>query len=375
MKWKGWSGRYNTWEPEENILDPRLIQIFKRSRLSPASPSKRGPKKKERFPEPDPDPQSEEEDNDTIADDTETESDKIGSAKEDQPPQEKKEKRDTTGKEGIPEKKKSSHNLSIAAELKLPISAAREKSKTPNREISNKTWLSAASPSTTPSSVASTSTVLLPVVVSKVTQSLPDVLDTNSSSSEDQPLSLRELSGTKRKAEVLSKESGKIGVTIKTSPEQPPAPKTCCESAASVAVAPEKPLPAPLSPETPASHPESDTPAVEQQPPAQLQPQPADVVVAAEPCIKIDDNQHVANLQRQQQQQPHPIKDAINNNNTLNKLPQVPVSPRAAPPRLWLPKRRTDQVFITDVTVNLETVTIRECKTERGFFRERDLSC
>lgn len=372
MKWKGWSGRYNTWEPEENILDPRLIQIFKRSRLSPASPSKRGPKKK---PEPDPDPQSEEEDNDTMADDTETESEKIGSAKEDhQPPQEKKEKRDATGKEAIPEKKKSSHNLSVAAELKLPISAAREKSKTPNREITNKTWLSAASPATTPSSVASTSTALLPVAVSKVTPiprpSLPDVLDTNSSSSEDQPLSLREISGTKRKAEVLSKESGKIGVTIKTSPEQPPAPKTCCESAASVAVAPENPLPAPLSPETPASHPESDTPAVEQQPPVQLQPQPADVVVAAEPCPKIDD------LQRQQQQQPHPIKEAINNNNTLNKLPQVPVSPRAAPPRLWLPKaRRTDQVFITDVTVNLETVTIRECKTERGFFRERDLSC
>lgn len=31
-----------------------------------------------------------------------------------------------------------------------------------------------------------------------------------------------------------------------------------------------------------------------------------------------------------------------------------------------------DQVFITDVTVNLKTVTIRECKTEKGFFRERD---
>ncbi|XP_077268935.1 uncharacterized protein LOC143900975 [Temnothorax americanus] len=31
-----------------------------------------------------------------------------------------------------------------------------------------------------------------------------------------------------------------------------------------------------------------------------------------------------------------------------------------------------DQVFITDVTVNLKTVTIKECKTEKGFFRERD---
>ena len=29
VKWKGWSPKYSTWEPEENILDPRLIQLFK----------------------------------------------------------------------------------------------------------------------------------------------------------------------------------------------------------------------------------------------------------------------------------------------------------------------------------------------------------
>ncbi len=30
-----------------------------------------------------------------------------------------------------------------------------------------------------------------------------------------------------------------------------------------------------------------------------------------------------------------------------------------------------DKVFITDVVVDLNTVTIRECSTEKGFFRER----
>lgn len=47
----------------------------------------------------------------------------------------------------------------------------------------------------------------------------------NSSSSEDRPILERlEIAGTKRKAEVLSKESGKIGVTITTSSPTSPLP-------------------------------------------------------------------------------------------------------------------------------------------------------
>ncbi|XP_071129896.1 chromobox protein homolog 8-like isoform X1 [Mytilus edulis] len=44
VKWKGWSPKYNTWEPEENILDSRLIVAFNSS--DEAQPKKRGPKPK-----------------------------------------------------------------------------------------------------------------------------------------------------------------------------------------------------------------------------------------------------------------------------------------------------------------------------------------
>lgn len=47
VKWKGWSQKHNTWEPEENILDSRLIELFENSQRSEGG-NKRGPKRKER---------------------------------------------------------------------------------------------------------------------------------------------------------------------------------------------------------------------------------------------------------------------------------------------------------------------------------------
>uniref|UniRef100_A0A224YQ88 Chromobox protein 8 n=1 Tax=Rhipicephalus zambeziensis TaxID=60191 RepID=A0A224YQ88_9ACAR len=47
VKWRGWSHKYNTWEPEENILDGRLLEAFESSQRDSGS-GKRGQKSKKR---------------------------------------------------------------------------------------------------------------------------------------------------------------------------------------------------------------------------------------------------------------------------------------------------------------------------------------
>uniref|UniRef100_T1JG96 Chromo domain-containing protein n=1 Tax=Strigamia maritima TaxID=126957 RepID=T1JG96_STRMM len=59
--------------------------------------------------------------------------------------------------------------------------------------------------------------------------------------------------------------------------------------------------------------------------------------------------------------------------NGIGSISEPPSPPEVAPPSEYWHKQSpmVDQIFITDVTANLVTVTVRECKTRLGFFRDR----
>nr|SMS16080.1 Polycomb group protein: Polycomb [Drosophila subobscura] len=321
VKWKGWNQRYNTWEPEVNILDRRLIDIYEQSNKSSGTPSKRGLKKKEK--EPDPEPESEEDEYTFTGDDVDTPQATTSSGGHDS---DKKDK----------EKKHHHHHHHHHIKSERSGSRRSESPLTHHHHHHHHESKRQRMDHSSSSNSSSTHNSFVPEA------------DTNSSSSEDQPLI-----GTKRKAEVL-KESGKIGVTIKTSPDGPTP----------------KPQPQIHSHDHQAQKTTSDSSATLK---SEHQNTPLGTEVSSTPAGSGAEEEDVDESGAQSDNNNIP---KLGNTLTLSqKQPLTPLSPRALPPRFWLPAKCniSNRVVITDVTVNLETVTIRECKTERGFFRERDM--
>ncbi|KAJ1530981.1 hypothetical protein ONE63_005817 [Megalurothrips usitatus] len=432
VKWKGWSQKHNTWEPEENILDGRLIDSFEESELKRGdSHSKRGPKKKDT-----------------------SKANERRSTREDPD--------DTVGEESQDEE--SPVTTSVSQSVSKPRTTANSAASTPLPVPSSKSSVShSASSSSISSTLSSLSTNVKPkeekkedddgkkeagtkassspscktqVDVKPDAEKLPVAghpppaetkLSDSTSPKEDKEKDKEvdrekeKEQGTKRKAEVLSKESGKIGVTITTSspssaPSPPPvkqpklqSPAPTSDEATTPSTPPPttKPVAKPPSsesaaasgtttPKTPTS-PQAKVPALPLGNKNLLSPQIQSLntgVQVKETCTSpltpdsgsennVSQNSTlqitctIAPNQARTEDAAPPLLNGLNNNNNINEdekshPPHLVSQVVANSPEYWLSRNPVaDQVFITDVTVNLSTVTIRECKTEKGFFKER----
>ncbi|KAK7058684.1 Chromobox protein 8 [Halocaridina rubra] len=315
VKWKGWSNKHNTWEPVENILDGRLLEAFEESQRESGGGAKRGPKPKHRV----------------------------------------RETREST-------------RLSLQA---LERDAERSASSNSSRlELDTGTEEEDYDDQT--DTEASSMTITAPTATSPVTVS------SSNSTSPSQPSS-------KRKTE--SPREGKLGpLTVKASPESPPpklprlgSPKSPSHAREDLHKSPKTPQSTTISPLSPSmqspKHHKGSSPNL-------LTPSATPDGVMGKTISDLAESPtsyHLQHINGDAEEQKGDVKDAVKEDHEVGvyeeeedeeEEEEVLISPD---PSYWYNRNPlADEIFITDVTANLITVTIRECKTRQGFFKGTD---
>lgn len=230
-----------------------------------------------------------------------------------------------------------------------------------------------------------------------VTKSAPTLLlPSTPKQSSKSPSPLPKPHKVKRKAEVLSKESGKVGVTITTSP--PVSESKVAKLLSPIIVQSTNSLPSVISSQDggktpkrkasehalPAVLTNQNSPAAESQhltltailQSTQTNVKSRDTLAAAAPISSRTSGEparpqeDAATAVTQGGGGQHQAPDTASVAETPTQRLQYKTILANPGPDYWLARNPVvDNVFITDVTVNLNTVTIRECKTEKGFFK------
>lgn len=365
VKWKGWSQKHSTWEPEENILDRRLIDMFEQGQRSdPLSHRSRGPGRKKdatRFQDV---PAATENEVTETQDDTEPQEESPVNTSSNEP-------------ETAIETNSASSLTSKESEPRIVIEEQVEESTTDSSNTQQSTDPPPVSaeesiePEEVTTNIEDPKTPLPPQRV----PTPPPVLEPEVESPPVEDSSKREM-GTKRKAEVLSRESGKIGVTITTSggspsnkvprllgsgsPPTSPSPVSSRRPSSGASQQP------PVSPPPPTL---AAPPSPKMSPTTLSAPELIPAVPPELPTITESPMAQVTPIVEVAEEEEKSLQNGLSDEEKTSTRVAIPSS------HFWHAVNPVaDQIFITDVTVNLKTVTIRECKTEKGFFRDRDES-